>query len=66
MKQLAYLGKHRNVQIVLFEQMSEVHQGRGIVDSLTPQVESAKITKCGDVIQRLFIGRVGQVGPVGN
>ena len=61
---LAYLGKQRVADLVLFEQVTELQQDRRTRHP--PKVDSADVAKCGDVVKRVFTGFVGKVEPVGH
>jgi hypothetical protein len=60
------LGEQGGSQIVTFQQMPKVQQGRGVRHPLPAQVDAAELAKHGDIVEGVFAGFVGQIEPVGD
>ena len=65
-QQLANFGKERGTQLMGFQQMTEVHQRRGIRNPFVTQVDPAEFPEDRNVVQGIFTGHIAQVEPVGN
>ena len=63
LKQFADLSKERCTNLVRFQQMAEIDQGRRIEYSFTPEVNPTEVTECGSVMQSVFTRLVSQVEP---
>ena len=53
-------------QLMGFKQVTEVHQGRGIWNPFSPQIDPAELPEDRNIVQRILAGHVAQVEPAGN
>jgi hypothetical protein len=65
-QQFTNLGEQGDIELMSFQQMVEVEQGRGIGDASTAQIEAAELAKHGGVVEGFFAGFIRQIEPVGN
>ena len=65
-QQLANFGKERGTQLMGFQQMTKVHQRRGIRNPFVTQVDPAELPENRNIVQDILTGHVAQVEPVGN
>lgn len=66
LQQLSDLCEDRRAKIMGFEQMTKVHQGRGVGNGLVTKIETTEIEEQGDVVERFLAGFIGEVEAVGN
>ena len=65
-QQLTDSGEERGTQLMGFQQMTEVHQRRGIQNPFVTQVDPAELPENRNIVQGILTGHVAQVEPVGN